>query len=522
MPIVAPHEDAQRDAAPVCGAGLRGGGRRGGNEPQSSGGSLSHEQETQCHGPEPERKALALLSRAVLAEQRPSARIVSFPSVARKSGIPLEHTAIVLITSLRLGTFILRNYVGGTVSVDEARDVLEKHGAIIRLEEISRDVAYSHGIDQGILIEFKNFDPDRDIQATSTCSAGSQVGIIPEHPALVPNEGLLSSIFLDHTRYTTNEPEKKTRTTTRGSLLSRNRITVSGSASGYVFGTISISSSRGINDVLGFKNDKAAKDAFDYTCMKLANMQNSMGAGPSTPDGKGGENTPAPSAAKKATPARAQRKRKQAAKEEVGDESPSKRARIGGDDDENEEVYDETSHVASVSQEISISLFRDVSREPVQYYSGHKVGRGRGGLVATRPPVELPAPESRPARRAANPYTPRHVENVATEAATPMPSSQLPANPLVSPYPAWPSYGSPAHTTSLLSRKHLSNTRTGIQPSEAGNSDQEEDDDSTSENEMSGQYNNISSNGGRDGGQDGGGPGSRGGRGRPGASNLAA
>ncbi|KAK8037412.1 hypothetical protein PG991_000758 [Apiospora marii] len=491
MPIVAPHEDAQRDAAPVCGAGLRGGGRRGGNEPQSSGGSLSHEQETQCHGPEPERKALALLSRAVLAEQRPSARIVSFPSVARKSGIPLEHTAIVLITSLRLGTFILRNYVGGTVSVDEARDVLEKHGAIIRLEEISRDVAYSHGIDQGILIEFKNFDPDRDIQATSTCSAGSQVGIIPEHPALVPNEGLLSSIFLDHTRYTTNEPEKKTRTTTRGSLLSRNRITVSGSASGYVFGTISISSSRGINDVLGFKNDKAAKDAFDYTCMKLANMENSMGAGPSTPDGKGGENTPAPSAAKKATPARAQRKRKQAAKEEVGDESPSKRARIGGDDDENEEVYDES-------------------------------GKGERGLVATRPPVELPAPESRPARRAANPYTPRHVENVATEAATPMPSSQLPANPLVSPYPAWPSYGSPAHTTSLLSRKHLSNTRTGIQPSEAGNSDQEEDDDSTSENEMSGQYNNISSNGGRDGGQDGGGPGSRGGRGRPGASNLAA
>ncbi|KAK8040443.1 hypothetical protein PG991_000231 [Apiospora marii] len=63
-------------------------------------------------------------------------------------------------------TFILRNYVGGTVSLDEARDVLEKHGAIIRLEEISRDVAESHGIDQGVLVEFKNFDPDRDIQAS--------------------------------------------------------------------------------------------------------------------------------------------------------------------------------------------------------------------------------------------------------------------------------------------------------------------------------------------------------------------
>ena len=51
--------------------------------------------------------------------------------------------------------------------MDEARDVLEKFGAIIRLEEISRDVADSHGIDQGILVEFKNFDPDRDIQAVS-------------------------------------------------------------------------------------------------------------------------------------------------------------------------------------------------------------------------------------------------------------------------------------------------------------------------------------------------------------------
>ena len=69
-----------------------------------------------------------------------------------------------------LGTFILRNYVGGTVSEDEAREVLGKYGPILRLEEISQDVAQSHGIEQGILVEFKNFDPDRDIQAVSAFS----------------------------------------------------------------------------------------------------------------------------------------------------------------------------------------------------------------------------------------------------------------------------------------------------------------------------------------------------------------
>ncbi|KAK7911891.1 hypothetical protein PG985_014372 [Apiospora marii] len=94
-------------------------------------------------------------------------------------------------------------------------------------------------------------------------------------------------------------------------------------------------------DTFGFKNDKAAKDAFDYACMKLANIENSMGAGPSTPDGKGGDDTPASSAAKKAAPARAQRKRKQAANKEDDDESPSKRARTGGNDEEDEEVFDE-------------------------------------------------------------------------------------------------------------------------------------------------------------------------------------
>lgn len=71
------------------------------------------------------------------------------------------------VINLSLGTFILRNYVGGTVSMDEARDVLAKYGAIGRLEEIDRDVAELHGIDQGVLVEFKNFDPDRDIQAVS-------------------------------------------------------------------------------------------------------------------------------------------------------------------------------------------------------------------------------------------------------------------------------------------------------------------------------------------------------------------
>ncbi|KAK8070861.1 hypothetical protein PG997_011064 [Apiospora hydei] len=75
-------------------------------------------------------------------------------------------SSLALFTNLPPGTFILRNYVGGIVGLEEAREVLEKHGAIGRLEEVSRDDADSHGIHQGILVEFKNYDPDRDIQAT--------------------------------------------------------------------------------------------------------------------------------------------------------------------------------------------------------------------------------------------------------------------------------------------------------------------------------------------------------------------
>ncbi|KAK8877174.1 RNA recognition domain-containing protein [Apiospora arundinis] len=62
-------------------------------------------------------------------------------------------------------TFILRNYVGGEVSLEEARSVLQQFGAIGRLEEVSSDIADSIGIHQGILVEFKNYDPNRDIQA---------------------------------------------------------------------------------------------------------------------------------------------------------------------------------------------------------------------------------------------------------------------------------------------------------------------------------------------------------------------
>ena len=72
-----------------------------------------------------------------------------------------------------------------------------------------------------------------------------------------------------------------------------------------------------------------------------------MNSGPSTPDGKAENDTPTSSAAKKATPARAQRKRKQAAKsasdddldlikdEDEFDLLPSKRTRIGGTGKEN-------------------------------------------------------------------------------------------------------------------------------------------------------------------------------------------
>ncbi|KAK8103062.1 hypothetical protein PG984_016208 [Apiospora sp. TS-2023a] len=60
-----------------------------------------------------------------------------------------------------------------TVSEDEAREVLGQYVPILRLEEISQDVAQSHGIAQGILVEFKNFDPDRDIQTVIACSTTS-------------------------------------------------------------------------------------------------------------------------------------------------------------------------------------------------------------------------------------------------------------------------------------------------------------------------------------------------------------
>lgn len=39
-------------------------------------------------------------------------------------------------------------------------------------------------------------------------------------------------------------------------------------------------------DVLGFKSERAAKNAFDYTCLKLANIEKAMNSGPSTPKGK--------------------------------------------------------------------------------------------------------------------------------------------------------------------------------------------------------------------------------------------
>lgn len=80
--------------------------------------------------------------------------------------LPFSYLWISII-DLSLGTFNLRNYVGGTVIIDEARDGLAKYGEIGRLEEISRDVTEFHGIDQGILVEFKNLYPDHDIQAVS-------------------------------------------------------------------------------------------------------------------------------------------------------------------------------------------------------------------------------------------------------------------------------------------------------------------------------------------------------------------
>ncbi|KAK8030002.1 hypothetical protein PG993_011293 [Apiospora rasikravindrae] len=56
-----------------------------------------------------------------------------------------------LSVNLLRGAFILRNYVGGVVGLDEARQVLQQHDAIGRLEDVSRDIADSHGVRPGIL-----------------------------------------------------------------------------------------------------------------------------------------------------------------------------------------------------------------------------------------------------------------------------------------------------------------------------------------------------------------------------------
>ncbi|KAK8112852.1 hypothetical protein PG984_013378 [Apiospora sp. TS-2023a] len=108
------------------------------------------------------------------------------------------------------------------------------------------------------------------------------------------------------------------------------------------------------HDVLGFKGDRAAKDAFEYTCLKFANIEKAMGSGPSTPNGKSGDATTASSAPKKATSARAQPKRKRTANraefddlnlvkdEDESDDAPlKKRARVSDADEENDDILDE-------------------------------------------------------------------------------------------------------------------------------------------------------------------------------------
>ncbi|KAK7993478.1 hypothetical protein PG989_006859 [Apiospora arundinis] len=51
-------------------------------------------------------------------------------------------------------TFILRNYVGGEVSLEEARSILQQFGAIGRLEEVSSGIAESIGTHQGSSVQF--------------------------------------------------------------------------------------------------------------------------------------------------------------------------------------------------------------------------------------------------------------------------------------------------------------------------------------------------------------------------------
>ncbi|KAK8109754.1 hypothetical protein PG999_007891 [Apiospora kogelbergensis] len=46
----------------------------------------------------------------------------------------------------------------------EARQVLAQFEPIGRAEEISAETAYANGIRQGVMVEFKNYDPDRDVQ----------------------------------------------------------------------------------------------------------------------------------------------------------------------------------------------------------------------------------------------------------------------------------------------------------------------------------------------------------------------
>ncbi|KAK7964072.1 hypothetical protein PG996_008238 [Apiospora saccharicola] len=107
-------------------------------------------------------------------------------------------------------------------------------------------------------------------------------------------------------------------------------------------------------DAFKFKNERQAKDAFEYICCKLVNIEKTMGSGSSTPNGKSGDATPAAPAAKKAAPDRAQRKRGRTVKntggvdlglvkdeDESDDESddapPKKRARVGYTDEEHDD-----------------------------------------------------------------------------------------------------------------------------------------------------------------------------------------
>ncbi|KAK8102878.1 hypothetical protein PG984_016024, partial [Apiospora sp. TS-2023a] len=282
-----------------------------------------------------------------------------------------------------LGTFILRNYVGGTVSEDEAREVLGQYGPILRLEEISQDVAQTHGIDQGILVEFKNFDPDRDIQA---------VGVFPFYETSHVTSTNYCSLqsFRYHAIYRVVSHEVQ-----RGRRMHRN----------IEPDHTSLERRAELDSRSIFIGN--LPDDLDSLDREVRNLASEIGHVVNVQiirkEGRSGYGMNVFAFIEYARPEVA----------EIAAAELSGR-RIAG---------------------CRIRVELKETREPA--------GNDRN----LRRIIRHTTPEHRSARHAPTLYTPRRIENVSSEATTTMTPTAVTMNPVVSPYPAWHPYGSPSYTT---------------------------------------------------------------------------